>query len=160
MATPNDRRTVARLSMVAGSAATLAAAWLGIIKVEGNPPLDAADAAATNGRTLAAQSSVPGTATVPPVASTTGTPGTSTPSGTATKPATTPAATTPTLPAPTSTSAGATTVRPATTPALPTVAPTATSTLIPAPTATVAPAVPTTPVPVATPRPTRRSRAS
>lgn len=138
MATPNERRTMTRLSMIAGSAATLAAAWIGVIRVDGatahqpsDPGLDASLNAA-----LATQTAAP----VAPSATstTTATPATTTPAA----PSATPARAT--APAPTSTLVPA---------------PTATATVAPA-TPTVVPT--TAPTPSATPRTviTRRSRAS
>lgn len=132
MATTNERRTMTRLSMVAGSAATLAAAWVGVIRVDtapAQPPRDAALEAA-----LAAQSITPAPATPAPAAAATATaaaPSVTAPRGSTPAPAAL-------VPAP-----AATSVVPA-----PTVAPT----MVPT----------TAPTPAPTPRTviTRRSRAS
>ncbi|MGE3856181.1 MAG: hypothetical protein AB7G21_04380 [Dehalococcoidia bacterium] len=155
MSAAQERRTLARLSVAAGSAMTLAAAWLGVLRVDtpavapdgADPSLALAQeailaAAATDettpaGLLPAAPTPTPTAATGTPAAAAVA-PATATPRAVVT-PAVTPAAPAGTVPVPT--------------------APAVVTATAPAATPTVRPA--TTPAPAPTPRiVTRRSRAS
>ena len=147
MTAPQKRRAIARFSVITGAAGTLAAAWLGIIRIEGSPPSSVAvieTGTATTQQAL--QTSTPVTATSATAIPTR-----------ASAPIATAAATT-AAPGKAAATAVATAATPANAAAT-AVATAATPILVPAPTSTVGPAVPT-----ATPRPgtiiTRRSRAS
>ena len=142
MTAAQERRTMARLSVAAGSAATLAAAWLGILRIEGGPPPDAsAEVAREQGIALAVppvvfsvlppttvQSSAVQSSAVPsaPVAQQ---PATASPAAVTSIPATIPATLLPSTPA---SLAPASTLVPAPTPAA-TVAPRATAAATPMP---------------------------
>ena len=145
MSAAQERKTMARLAVAAGSAATLAAAWVGVIQVEGAPPVDtSSDTAQINAPAFAAQS-------VAPVSQPPGAPGTSTPAPAA---AVAPANAGVATPA----AAAAPGTAPVTTPAAaPVTAPVIAPVAVPVATATVVAAPAATPMPRVV---VRRSRAS